>query len=74
MHISMYIIKCKSISNVVLYKEQIILYRKITIYTNSNSNLTKIRAGIATDLCKFMFWDDQNKHIILLRSLPASSH
>lgn len=65
-HLSTYIIKWKSISNIVLYMEQIIFYRKIPIYTNCNSNLTEIKAGSTTDLHKFMFWDNQNKDIILL--------
>lgn len=65
-HLSTYIIKWKSISNIVLYMEQIIFYRKIPIYTNYNSNLTEIKAGSTTDLHKFMFWDNQNKDIILL--------
>lgn len=73
----MYITNCKSISNILLYKDQIIFYRKITIYTNYNSNLTKVRAAVLssiTGFCKFMFEDDKNKHIIILGSLPAFSY
>lgn len=62
----MYIIKCKSMSNIVLYKKQIIFYRKITISTDYDSNLTEIRAVSTTDVQGFMFWNNQNKHIILL--------
>lgn len=62
----MYIIKCKSISNIILYKEQIIFYRKITISTDYNSNLTEIRVVSTTDVQGFTFWNNQNKHIIPL--------
>lgn len=53
-------------SNIVLYKKQIIFYRKITISTDYDSNLTEIRAVSTTDVQGFMFWNNQNKHIILL--------
>lgn len=71
----MYIIKCKSISNIVLYKEWIVFYRKITICTNYNSNLTEIRAAVlssTTGLHKFMFGDDQIKHFYEVPQHPTT--